>query len=620
MALAARRYVEVEVSSQDAVRALRQIETHSQRAEKHLSSLRAGAELATQVFGYLGGAAGIGYAVKALYDFETASRATSRQLDASVDNLIIANDVYAQLTETSNNYNVQLAALAKGFVRLRNVVPNAETQDLVNVQTTLAQALSTTSATATETASVTHQFGQAMGAGYLRGQELNSILDAAPVLVNAWAQALGRADEGVRAIAESNGFSRESFIELADEIQANIAEMTGLEEAADNVSKAINTFANELDEARRKREQAGGTTLSGAIDEIATAATEAEGVVAGLYNTITNFVTAPFDFGKFIGQLATGTQDFSALTIMLERWRIETELGALEQAEFTERFKEYAGLESDLDEVIARRRELNKALAEATNVYRYTTEEIADAHIKQKELAELELYEKGLLLDLTAIREGLNEVLDESPEKISAITVAFDSQNAALTENISLLNKQADIADAVFASGSNIPTVLEDEIKATEQYTEFLKSLKDIGGQQQVALGAGLDIGDIYLRVKEIAGLVSDLGGGTGNIDEVKARIQATNEAIAELYKDAGTLDQSVLQQLDEQLRELAGQAFKGQKPSDLVDPEAAKQAGVIFAQQFQAGLSEGGAIVVEVAFDVSDTFETASDSEGFKQ
>ena len=155
-----------------------------------------------------------------------------------------AAEALNNIFDIAQRLGVPLEALGNSFVRLSNALPGASVDQVSSSLETISTALATTGASAAETNSVLLQLSQGLGAGALRGDEFNSIVEGAPVLLRAWAEALGRGDESLKSLRDSNAFTAESFIRLNDEIQQNIQNITGLSRPAETVSRALTRVGN----------------------------------------------------------------------------------------------------------------------------------------------------------------------------------------------------------------------------------------------------------------------------------------------------------------------------------------------------------------------------------------
>lgn len=93
-------------------------------------------------------------------------------------------DIYQKLSRNARQYNMDQAAVA------------GVTQDIAN-------AIKLSGATAQGAQGALLQFGQALSAGQLRGEELNSILEQTPALAEAIARGMGRTTGELRKMGEA---------------------------------------------------------------------------------------------------------------------------------------------------------------------------------------------------------------------------------------------------------------------------------------------------------------------------------------------------------------------------------------------------------------------------------
>lgn len=125
----------------------------------------------------------------------------------------VARDSLAPIAETVNLYS-RLAPSLYGMGR--NGLEAASVIGTVNK----AIALSGASAGASEAALV--QFGQAMGSGVLRGEELNSILEQTPALADAIAEGMGRTRGELKSMGEQGLLTSQEVVRALENVAARV--------------------------------------------------------------------------------------------------------------------------------------------------------------------------------------------------------------------------------------------------------------------------------------------------------------------------------------------------------------------------------------------------------------
>ncbi len=97
-----------------------------------------------------------------------------------------------------------LAETAQMYTRVAGAVKNlgGAQRETLGITEAVTKALRISGATSAETAATVTQFSQALGSGVLRGDEFRSLMEAAPRLMQAVAEGMGRSKEQLRGLAE----------------------------------------------------------------------------------------------------------------------------------------------------------------------------------------------------------------------------------------------------------------------------------------------------------------------------------------------------------------------------------------------------------------------------------
>ena len=156
-------------------------------------------------------------------------------------------------------------------------------KELLSLTQAVNNSLRITNATTAEAASATLQFAQAMGAGVLRGEELNSILENAPRLAKAIADGLGITVSELKTLGEQGALTSQQVFNALKSQQAKLTEEAGrmpvtVGQAWMNAQEGVKQYIAALDSG-------GGATasLASAINVVAKnipAVADALGVVA----------------------------------------------------------------------------------------------------------------------------------------------------------------------------------------------------------------------------------------------------------------------------------------------------------------------------------------------------
>lgn len=142
-------------------------------------------------------------------------------------------------------------------------------KDLLGVTEAVNNSLRITNATTAEAASATLQFAQAMGAGVLRGEELNSILENAPRLARAIADGLGITVAELKTLGEQGALTSQQVFSALKSQQAKLTEEASrmpltVGQAWTNAQEGVKQYIAQLDAG-------GGATgkLANAINGVA---------------------------------------------------------------------------------------------------------------------------------------------------------------------------------------------------------------------------------------------------------------------------------------------------------------------------------------------------------------
>lgn len=115
----------------------------------------------------------------------------------------IANDTRSGLSET--------ASLYANFVRGAKELGGTQ-QEAARATETFSKTLKISGADANQAASATLQFGQALAAGALRGDELNSILEASPRLARLLTESMGQPIDQIKQLGEEGKLTSDKLL------------------------------------------------------------------------------------------------------------------------------------------------------------------------------------------------------------------------------------------------------------------------------------------------------------------------------------------------------------------------------------------------------------------------
>lgn len=239
----AERYIRITVDAREALRDQERIERNTRETANQMNLLTNAIDQVKYAFaGWL--AFGL---VDALVSVADAATNINAQINAVSGSVGEGARVFDELLEIATRTGSGMEAIAGSFVKLRVGIKDtdASTDELIGVVDTLATVLSTTGASAQAVNAVLLQVSQGLNAGALQGDEFRSTIENAPVLIQAWAKALGLANVPLKQLSSDALLTRESFVELGDEIFRNVTEMTGMTEPPLTVARALENLRTE---------------------------------------------------------------------------------------------------------------------------------------------------------------------------------------------------------------------------------------------------------------------------------------------------------------------------------------------------------------------------------------
>ncbi|WP_169794989.1 tape measure protein [Novosphingobium barchaimii] len=187
-------------AGRDTDRQLGGIESRVRKFASTLSGLFAGVSAAALVGEFLQ-LADASKTIDAQLRLATAGFGTFAK--AQEDARRIAADTRSGLTETT--------ALYGNFARAGKDL-GATQNDVARATETFSKTLKISGADANQAASATLQFGQALASGALRGDELNSVLEAAPRLATLLTDSMGKSKGEIKALGEAGELTSDKLL------------------------------------------------------------------------------------------------------------------------------------------------------------------------------------------------------------------------------------------------------------------------------------------------------------------------------------------------------------------------------------------------------------------------
>lgn len=241
--------------------------------DKSLQRMDGSSQAVARAIGHLGGLfAGLSVAAVARQFIQSAD--SLQQVNARLQLVSRSAADYAAaqraVYEISQANNVSLRDATTLYARLADPVQKlgGGVREIAGMTDAVATALRISGASAAESSSAILQFSQAMAAGALRGEEFNSVSEAAPRLMQALSDALGKTRGELREMAEQGLLTADVVGNaLTSQLGRLRAEAQGLPQT---VGGAWQQLANDA------------TLLAGAINDATGATSGLAGVLSGV--------------------------------------------------------------------------------------------------------------------------------------------------------------------------------------------------------------------------------------------------------------------------------------------------------------------------------------------------
>lgn len=264
-----------------ALRALAQVQSGTAGVETQFKRLQDAGRNALQF-------AGVGLGISELIRLaDTYTQMTSR-LKLVTQYTGDFNTVFAGLADSARATRSDLAGTVDLFVKispaLRGIGLNGAQS--VGVITTINQAIGISGASAQSAAAALLQLGQGLGAGALRGEEFNSVMENTPGLAQAIADGLGVPIGELRKLSEEGKLTADTVAgalqKVASQVEADFARMPK------TVSQALTGLKNEFLLFVGATDQAAGSTstLANVIGAVADEFRESGPAVTAFSETI----------------------------------------------------------------------------------------------------------------------------------------------------------------------------------------------------------------------------------------------------------------------------------------------------------------------------------------------
>lgn len=178
--------------------------------------------------------------------------------------------VKEKLFQIANQTGVSIEDAGAAFSRLGNAVKEAggTTQDTLDIVKAFGLAAKISGASSQEASNAMVQLAQGMSAGALRGDELNSVLEAAPRFAKALADSMGVSIGALKALGAEGKITAQDIMKVAGQMKVLEQEAAQM---GNTVSGAITRLQNAFSKWVGEADSGAGITagLAGGIDALA---------------------------------------------------------------------------------------------------------------------------------------------------------------------------------------------------------------------------------------------------------------------------------------------------------------------------------------------------------------
>lgn len=224
------------------------------RAQSSVKQLENSLYAVSALAGGLGGA----FAARALVNYADGYTTIRNRLNSVIENQRESLAVEKELFDIAQRSRTQFGATATMFTRLTlsaKELGGATRESLLQATETTQKALITGGATTQEAASIATQLSQALGSGRLQGDELRSIAENSPILIQAIAREFGVAVGALKDMGSEGQLTSErvfrAILNAGQEVEAAFARTTptvanGIQQIDNALTRYIGTLDKSL--------------------------------------------------------------------------------------------------------------------------------------------------------------------------------------------------------------------------------------------------------------------------------------------------------------------------------------------------------------------------------------
>ena len=494
----------------NATRELQRLERQGRSTEQSVGSLSDTAGQATSTIKRLTGVvAGLSAAMAAseVIKYADAWTTVSNKLVNSVKDHETLAQVQDRVFTIAQESRSSLEATATLYGRLSDATGEyiKQGETVAGMVETISKAMSVSGATTSEAEGAIVQLSQAFGAGALRGEEFNSVNEAAPRLMQALADSLGVARGELKSMAEEGELTTEVLYnawngqsKAAAQIQSEFEKMSVTAEA--NIAKAQNNLTKWIGE-----------------NEAAIAVTKAYGDAAvGLSNNLDILADAGTALAAVMGaRLAGGLAQATAAKVSAA-----AASRALAVAELN-------GAKAATTAASAEVALLQAQVANWTQRIKGATTENQASRFRERLAAD------------TALLAGAENSLSAATSRLSAAQAAAAITGRAMAVSLALLGGPVGVAilaaSAILAFSLSSNEAADPTATLTDRVRQLTSSMKELSvAEVDKTIG---EVEQQLVRLNNRMNLAESMDDKLGIKEETKGKIQAELDAMLAMYR-----------------------------------------------------------------------------------
>ena len=458
--------------------------------------------------------------------------------------------VQAQLFDVAQRTRQSFDATADTFARFARSTKglNVGNDDLVRVVETINQAVAVSGASSASAEAALFQLGQAMAAGALRGEELNSVLEQTPRLAEAIAAGMGVSTGELKGLAEQNKLTAEAVMKAL--LSQGAAVQREFQQLEPTVAQAFTALENATKRYIGEADRATGATRYLALGIQAVGENLPE-VIDGLLALAT--VAAGLKAATMFGPMVTETIRLAeaSATAAGQAAVLRAETAASAQAAASAAGQRAANVAATLAEVSALKEQAARQRDAATaqmELARGIQEATGRSQPYQKALEERNEATRTLLSYQRVERQLTAEVAAATGAKATADAAAAQAQAAVAAgmQRTSLAARAATAAQTAWnAALTFVGGPIGAAILATVAAVTLLASRTSEAERAQQAYNAVVKEGEQRLSELTIASRTranqileaqrQSIAGAQAEVDAIRARVAALREERAAL-------------------------------------------------------------------------------------